>query len=38
MYSNVQKFGDSKFFFFIQQVCIKLVKSDSKDIYNITKV
>ncbi len=37
MYSNVQTFGDSKFFF-IQQVCIKLVKSDSKDIYNITKV
>ncbi len=42
--NTIQKFGASKIFFlkekittFIQRRCIKLIKSDSKDIYNVTK-
>ncbi len=39
MYTTVQRFGNRNIFFkeiniFIQQECIKLIKSDSKDIYN----
>ncbi len=42
LYTIIQKFVVSKIFFkdintFIQQGCIKLIKSDSKDIYNVTK-
>ncbi len=38
----IHKFGVSKIFFkeiymFIQQGCIELIKSDSKDIYKVTK-
>jgi len=45
-YTTIQKFGVSKFLFlffstknnhFIPQKRIKLIKSDSKDIYNVTK-
>ncbi len=36
LYTMIQKFGVSKIFF-LQQRCTKLGKSDSKDIYNVTK-
>ncbi len=35
-YSSIQKFGVSKKNTFIKQRRIKLIKSDSKDIYNVT--
>ncbi len=39
---TIQKFGVSKIILkemstFIHQGCIKLIKSDSKDVYNVTK-
>ncbi len=41
-YTTVQKFGVSMIFKeingFIQQRCTKLIKSECKDIYNVTKM
>ncbi len=36
-YTTVQKFGVTGFFLFsIQKGCVQLIKSESKDIYNVT--